>query len=124
MSRTSPKISILVPICNVEKYLDECLVSLTNQTMKDIEIICLDDGSTDNSLSIIKRYAKNDTRIVIISKENSGYGDTMNLGIKKARGKYIGIVESDDFAEQDMFQKLYNIAQENDYPDVVKSNFY
>lgn len=124
MSRTSPKISILVPICNVEKYLDECLVSLTNQTMKDIEIICLDDGSTDNSLSIIKRYAKNDTRIVIISKENSGYGDTMNLGIKKARGEYIGIVESDDFVDLEMFQSLYDIVLKKDKPDIVKSNFY
>lgn len=124
MSEVQPEISILVPICNVENYLDECLSSLINQTIKNIEIICLNDGSTDNSLSIIKKYAEKDNRIVVIDKENSGYGDTMNLGIRKAHGEYIGIVESDDFADPNMFQKLYDIARKKEKPDIVKSNFY
>ena len=69
-----PAISVLIPIYNVEKYLDECLDSVVNQTLKDIEIICLNDGSTDKSLDIIKKYAKDDNRIVIVGKKNSGYG--------------------------------------------------
>ena len=119
----SPVISILVPICNVEKYLGQCLDSLVNQTLKDIEIICLNDGSTDSSLKIIRKYAKLDSRIVVVDKKNTGYGDTMNLGIKKARGEYIGIVESDDFVDPEMFNDLYELAKRNN-SDIVKSNFY
>ena len=122
-SEDSPAISILVPICNVEKYLDQCLKSLVNQTLRNIEIICLNDGSTDSSLSIIQKYAESDSRIVVVDKENTGYGDTMNLGIRKARGKYIGIVESDDFINPEMFEDLYNLAERND-SDIVKGNFY
>lgn len=122
-SEDSPVISILVPICNVEKYLDQCLKSLVNQTLRNIEIICLNDGSTDSSLSIMQKYAESDSRIVVVDKENTGYGDTMNLGIRKARGKYIGIVESDDFIDPEMFENLYNLAEHND-SDIVKSNFY
>ena len=76
-----PKLSILVPIYNVEKYLSQCLESITAQTLQDIEIICINDGSTDGSLDIIKDFAKNDNRIVIINKPNSGYGDSMNQGL-------------------------------------------
>ena len=119
----TPKVSILVPICNVEKYLDECLSSLINQTLTDIEIICLNDGSTDSSLSIVKKYAKHDPRIVIVDKNNTGYGDTMNIGIKKSHGQYIGILESDDWAEPNMYEELYKLATENK-SDIVKSNFY
>lgn len=117
------KVSILVPICNVEKYLAECLDSLVNQTLKEIEIICINDGSTDHSLDIIKKYAKNDKRIVVIDKKNSGYGDSMNKGLEKAAGEYIGIVESDDFADEDMFEVFYDTAVKHK-ADVVKSNFY
>lgn len=120
---SAPKISILVPICNVEKYLDQCLESLINQKLADIEIICLNDGSTDSSLSIIKKYAKLDHRIVVVDKKNTGYGDTMNIGIKKSRGQYIGILESDDWAEPDMYEKLYELAVKNE-SDIVKSNFF
>lgn len=116
-------VSILVPICNVEKYLEKCLESLINQTMKDIEIICIDDGSTDRSSEIIDEYAKKDRRVKAIHKENSGYGDSMNLGLEHAKGKYIGILESDDFAELDMFERLYSIATIHN-ADIVKSNFY
>ena len=122
-SEDSPAISVLVPICNVEKYLDQCLESLVNQTLRNIEIICLNDGSTDSSLSIIQKYAESDSRIVVVNKKNTGYGDTMNLGIRKARGKYIGIVESDDFIDPEMFEDLYNLAERNG-SDIVKSNFY
>ena len=117
------KVSVLVPIYNVEQFLPECLDSLVNQTLKEIEIICINDGSKDGSLSIIKKYAKNDKRILIIDKKNSGYGDSMNQGLKKATGEYIGIVESDDFIDLDAFEKLYRIAKHENV-EVVKSNFY
>ena len=118
-----PKVSVLVPICNVEKYLAQCLDSLVNQTLQEIEIICINDGSTDNSLSIIKEYAAKDGRIVVIDKPNSGYGDSMNRGLKIAKGEYIGIVESDDFADVDMFEQLYRFAQLGNI-DIVRSNYY
>lgn len=118
----SPKVSILVPICNVESFLRECLDSLVNQTLKDIEIICINDGSTDNSLSIIREYERRDTRIVVIDKPNSGYGDSMNKGIELAKGEYIGIVESDDFASLDMFEELYGSAKKHNL-DIVRTNY-
>lgn len=95
-----PIVSIVIPVCNVEKYLRECLDSVINQTMTELEIICVDDGSNDNSLSILKEYENKDNRIIVISKENSGYGNTMNVGMDKATGEYIGIVESDDYIEK------------------------
>lgn len=107
----------------MEKYLDECLNSLVEQTLKEIEIICINDGSTDNSLKIIKSFAKKDKRIVIINKSNSGYGKSMNMGLDKATGEYIGIVESDDFVAQNAFYEMYKIAKKNDI-DVVKANFH
>lgn len=118
-----PKVSILVPICNVENYLSQCLDSLVKQTLKEIEIICINDGSTDNSLSIINAFAAKDNRIVVINKPNSGYGDSMNRGLSIAKGKYIGIVESDDFADVTMFEKLYQLT-DNDSIDIVRSNYY
>lgn len=117
------KVSVVVPIYNTEKYLEQCLQSIVSQTLKDLEIICVNDGSTDNSLQIIERFANEDDRIKIISKENTGYGDSMNIGLKRASGEYIGIVESDDFIENDMYEKLYLCAKNNDL-DIVKSNFY
>ena len=117
------KVSVLVPIYNVEVFLPECLDSLVGQTLKEIEIICINDGSTDASLKIIKKYAKNDKRIIIIDKKNSGYGDSMNIGLTKAVGEYVGIVESDDYIDLDAFEKMYKLAKKYDL-DVVKSNFY
>ncbi len=116
-------VSILVPVYNTSKYLHQCMTSLINQSLTNIEFICINDGSTDNSLDILKEYAKNDSRIVIIDKENTGYGHSMNKGLLKAKGKYIGIVESDDFVEDIMFESLYNTAKKEKV-DVVKSNFY
>lgn len=119
----TPKLSILVPIYNVETYLAQALSSLVDQTLTDIEIICINDGSTDGSLAIVKEFARNDDRIKIIDKTNSGYGDSMNLGLERARGEYIGILEPDDWIETDAFAKLYQVAQKY-HADVVKTNFY
>ncbi len=123
MTKNKPKVSVLVPIYNVEKYLRQCLESITAQTLQDIEIICINDGSTDGSLDIIKDFAKNDNRIVIIDKPNSGYGDSMNQGLEKATGEYIGIVESDDWIELDAFERLYALAK-NHNAEIVRANYY
>ncbi len=117
-------VSILVPIFNVEKYLEECLNSIINQTLKNIEIICINDGSTDSSLEIIQSFMIKDSRIKLIDKQNSGYGDSMNQGLKIATGEYIGIVESDDIADLKMFESLYKSAEQNNFPDIIKSNYY
>jgi len=116
------KVSVLVPICNVEQFLEKCLQSIISQTLEDIEIICINDGSKDNSLAIIRKYADIDSRIVVIDKPNSGYGDSMNKGLSIAQGEYIGIVESDDFVEREMFEDLYKLAKKHN-ADVVKSNY-
>lgn len=118
-----PKVSILIPIYNVEEYLAECLESVIHQTLKDIEIICINDGSTDSCPSILDTYARADSRITIINKENSGYGASMNLGLEKATGEYIGIVEPDDFVALNMFEVLYEKARQNDL-DFIKADFY
>ena len=89
---SKPKVSIIVPVYNVEKYLRQCLESVINQTLKEIEIICIDDGSPDNCGAIIDEYAQKDTRIVAIHKENGGYGSALNYGFSIAKGEYIGIV--------------------------------
>ncbi len=117
------KVSVVVPVYNVEKYLTECLDSIINQTLEDIEIICVNDGSTDSSLEILNNYAQKDKRIIVINKANSGYGNTMNIGINASTGEYIGIIESDDFADKNMFEDLYKTAKEND-ADIVKSDWY
>ncbi len=119
----NPKLSILVPVYNVEKYLAQCLESLVEQSLPEIEIICINDGSTDNSLKIIKEFMQNDARITCINKPNSGYGDSMNRALKEARGKYIGILESDDFIDKDAYKEMYEAA-EAVHAEVVKANYY
>ena len=104
------KVSIIIPTYNVEMYLVECMESVVNQTLKDIEIICINDGSTDGSLEILKSYAQKDDRIVLVDKENGGYGIGMNIGLDKATGEYIGIVEPDDFIPLNMYSDLYEKA--------------
>ena len=121
--RIMPKVSIIIPVYNVEQYLRECLDSVVNQTLKDIEIICVNDGSKDNSLAILEEYASKDARIKIISKPNSGYGHTMNVGIDAATGEYIGIVEPDDYILPEMYETLYNIAVVENL-DLIKADFY
>ena len=95
------KISVIIPVYNVEKYLKESLESVVNQTLNDIEIICIDDGSTDSSPSILKEYQNNDERFIIINQENSGPGAARNRGIKEAKGKYTYFLDSDDYLELD-----------------------
>ena len=108
----NPKISVIIPLYNVEEYLSECLDSIVNQTLKDIEIICINDGSTDNSLSILKDYASKDNRIKIIDKENEGQGYARKIGLDIATGKYILFCDSDDYyAELTTFEELYNYIE-------------
>ena len=118
-----PKVSIIVPTYNVEMYLEECLESIQRQTLHDIEVICVNDGSTDSSLDILKRYAEGDERFIIIDKENGGYGKGMNVGLDRATGEYIGIVEPDDYVPLNMYEDLYKVASENQL-DFVKADFY
>lgn len=118
-----PKVSIIVPVYDVEQYLRQCLDSIIAQTMKDIEIICVDDGSTDSSGMIIERYAALDKRIKVLHKSNKGYGAAMNAGLSLAVGEYIGIVESDDKIAPEMYETLYKAASKNNL-DFVKSDAY
>lgn len=118
-----PLLSILVPIYNVETYLAQCLSSLIDQSLQDIEIICVNDGSTDGSLAVLQRFAKKDSRISILDKPNTGYGDSMNKALKRAHGPYVGIIEPDDWADEKMFKVMYEAAKKYD-ADVVKTNFY
>lgn len=110
---TRPLVSICIPVFNAEKYISECLESLVNQTLKDIEIICVDDGSTDHSLEILKNYQKRHHNITVIHQENQGLGGARNTGIKNARGKYIGFVDADDYVDKTMYKVLYHIAEKN-----------
>ena len=117
------KVSVILPIYNVSQYLRECLDSVINQTLQELEIICVNDGSTDNSLEIIQEYAQKDKRIVVITGPNGGYGRAMNKGLDHATGEYIGIVEPDDYVSLEMFGELYAIATKNNL-DFVKADFY
>lgn len=117
------KVSVILPICNVQVYLAEALDSVLGQTLQDLEIICVNDGSTDNSLEIIEEYARRDSRIVVITGPNGGYGKAMNKGLDRATGEYIGILEPDDYLAPEMFQELYEVASSNDL-DFVKADFY
>lgn len=110
MEQTHPKVSVIVPVYNVEKYVSECLDSILNQTLRDIEIIALNDGSTDGSLGILNKYAEQDLRIRVYSHENRGLGPTRNRGITLARGDYLAFVDSDDTIEPDALETLYNRA--------------
>lgn len=118
-----PLISVIVPIYNTEKYLRECVESILKQSYKNIEIILVDDGSTDSSSQICDDYASQDSRIKVIHQPNGGLGKAYNNGFSAATGEYIGIVESDDFIEPDMYEKLLVPAQNYDV-DIVKCDFY
>lgn len=109
-----PIVSIVVPVYNVEQYLEYCVASLKQQTLKNIEIILVDDGSPDNSGKICDELAKTDERITVIHKENGGLSSARNAGIKAARGKYIGFVDSDDWIEPDMYENLLNLIESHD----------
>lgn len=117
------KVSIIVPVYNVEKYIDRCINSLINQTLKDIEIIMVNDGSPDNSVDIIKKYQKKDNRIKLYEKENGGQGSARNLGLKYAKGEYIAFLDSDDYVCDNMYETLYNKGIEDEL-DIVICNYY
>lgn len=117
-----PTVSLLVPIYNVERYLRVCLESAAAQTLTDIEIICIDDGSTDGSRAIIDEFCAHDARFRLISKANSGYGDSMNRGLAAACGEFIGILESDDIMAPDALEKLVDAAR-GAHAEVAKGNF-
>ncbi len=109
-----PKLSVIVPIYNVEKFLARCLDSILAQTLSDIEIICVDDGSPDNSIEILRKYSSIDKRITVIRQKNKGLGGARNTGIDAATGEYLGFVDSDDYLDSDFFEKLYNTAKRHD----------
>lgn len=119
----SPKISIIVPIYNAENYLHKCLESIRNQTFKDFEVICVDDGSTDSSSNIMDEFAKIDSRFIVIHKKNEGNGKSMNRGLAVAKGEYIGIVEADDYIDTRMYEELYALTDCGTV-DVVKGSFW
>lgn len=116
------KVSVIVPVYNVEKYLKRCLDSLINQTLSDIDIICINDGSKDSSLKILEQYAQKDSRIVIYNQENSGLSVARNTGLEHASGEYIGFVDSDDWVDLDFYEKLYNSAKNNN-ADIAVADF-
>lgn len=117
-----PKVSIIVPIYNVEKYLDRCIQSLINQTLKEIEIILVDDGSPDNCPQMCDKYAKEDARVKVVHKQNAGLGYARNSGLEIAIGEYVAFVDSDDYVDITMYEKLYNETINNKY-DIVYCGF-
>lgn len=125
----NPKISIIVPVYNVEQYLKKCIDSILSQTFTNFELILVDDGSTDESGKICDYYARLDNRVKVIHKENGGLSSARNVGLEVAKGKYIGFVDSDDYISKFMFQKLYESLVENncdisicDYTEVFQDN--
>ncbi len=113
------KVSVIIPVYNVENYLKECLDSVVNQTLSDIEIICINDGSTDNSLAILETYKNSDERVKVFSEDNSGQSVARNLGLKNSSGQYIYFIDSDDYIELNMLEELYNNAVSNNSDIVV-----
>lgn len=118
-----PKVSIIVPVYNVEKYIEKCLDSLVNQTLEDIEIIIVNDGSKDNSKEILKQYLKKyPEKMVYLEKENGGLSDARNFAIPYAKGEYVAFLDSDDYVELNMYEDMYRIAKNED-SDMVECDF-
>ena len=115
-------VSIIVPIFNVDKYLEKCIKSIINQTYRNLEIILINDGSTDNSYQICKKYSEQDSRIVLIDKQNGGSASAKNYGLKIAKGDYISFVDSDDFVELDMIEYMVNTIKKFN-TDIVQCEF-
>lgn len=119
-----PKVSVIVPFYNVEPYLEKCLQTLVNQTLKDIEIIVVNDGSKDNSKQIVQKIMKQfPDKIVYTEKENGGLSDARNYGMPYAKGEYIAFLDSDDYVEKDMYEKMYELAKKEE-SDMVECDFY
>lgn len=120
----TPKVSIIIPVFNTEKYLKKCLDSVLNQTLSSIEVICINDCSEDNSLEILKEYSNKDKRLKLIDfKVNQGVSIARNKGVSESSGDYIGFIDSDDFVELDFYEKLYKKASETN-ADCAKGNIY
>lgn len=120
-----PVISVILPIYNAEPFLSQCLQSIKDQTLKDIEVLCVNDGSTDNSLDTIKAFAKDDERFIVLDKPNGGYGHSLNYGLSYAQGTYISIIEPDDFIDQKMYEELYDFAASSNYQaDIIKGSYW
>lgn len=115
-----PKISIIIPCYNTEKYINKCIDSVLNNTFKDIEVIAIDDGSSDSTYKLLTEYAKKDKRMIVSTKKNTGQANTRNIALKQAKGKYVFFLDSDDFIELDYLEKLYNKAIEG--YDIVVSD--
>ncbi len=111
MQKTTPQVSIIVPVYNVEDYLERCLNSIQAQTLKKWECICIDDGSTDGSGAVLDAWAAKDARFVVIHKENGGTSTARNAGLEKARGEYIGFVDPDDWIESETYELAFDAAQ-------------
>lgn len=121
-SFATPKVSIIVPVFNTEKYIFKCILSLISQTLREIEIIIIDDGSTDNTLAIIQKFAQEDARIKIIKQENQKQGAARNRGMEIATGEYVGFVDSDDWVDEEYFEQLYNGARKYDSDIALGTN--
>lgn len=119
---SSPLISVIVPIYNMESLLPRCLDSLAAQTLRDLEIICVDDGSTDGSGDIVRKYASGDSRFRLITQENSGRAEARNAGIRAAAAPYLGFADPDDYVEPDMYERLYRLAEETG-ADMVQCSY-
>jgi glycosyltransferase involved in cell wall biosynthesis len=118
-----PLVSVIIPVYNTSKYLRQCLDSVLSQTLNNIEVICVNDGSTDTSLSILRSYEAADSRVHVIDKPNAGYGHTMNMGIAHATGEYIAFLESDDYITENAYEVLYSTARCYDV-DIIKAGYY
>lgn len=110
----APKVSVVVTVYNTEKYLRRCLDSIINQNFKDIEIVCVNDGSTDNSLKILNEYAEKDSRVKVVDQENQGVSGARNTGVREASAKYLSFVDSDDYVDPKIYEKGYNLISSND----------
>jgi glycosyltransferase involved in cell wall biosynthesis len=117
------KISVIVPVYNVEPYIRKCLDSIINQTYKNLEVICIDDGSTDNSGKICDEYAKHDSRLKVIHKSNDGNSSAINIGLDTFTGSYVGFIDSDDWIEPNYYESLYITIKENKV-DIVCGGYY
>ena len=119
-----PKVSVIVPVYNAEKYLSECVDSILAQTLRDIEVLLVDDGSTDGSPVLCDNYAKKDPRIKVIHKANGGVSSARNMGLSIASGDYFAFVDSDDIIDKNSYFKLYQVAQTYNVPLVICSGYY
>ena len=119
-----PKVSVLMPSLNVAPFIRECMESVIGQTLQDIEVFCIDAGSTDGTLEVLEEYAGQDPRITLLRSDAKSYGHQVNMGLEAAGGEYIGIVETDDYIAPEMYRKLYDMAEQGMKPDIVKSGFF